>query len=83
MHHLNRNVVDVKFTVIAIDQRTGRVEQHTEVRSMRYLFVPEIEFIAAQTGFEVFEAGEWLTGIQLHEHSWSGYVVARATASRS
>jgi SAM-dependent methyltransferase len=82
VHHLNRNVVDVKFTVMAIDQRTGRVEQHTEVHSMRYLFVPEIEFIAAQTGFEVIEAGEWLTGLPLHEHSWSGYVVARATASR-
>ena len=80
VHHLNRNVVDVKFTVIAIDQRTGRVEQHTEVHSMRYLFVPEIEFIAAQSGFEVIEAGEWLTGMPLHEHSWSGYVVAGATA---
>src|SRR6516164_2985552 len=52
VHHLNRNVVDVKFTVIAIDQRTGRVEQRTEVHSMGYLFVPEIELIAAQTGFE-------------------------------
>ena len=82
VHHLNHNGVDVNFTVIATDQRTDRVEQHTEVHSMRYLFVPEIEFIAAQTGFEVFEAGEWLTGIQLHEHSWSGYVVVRATAPR-
>ena len=80
MHHINRNIVDVKFTVIAIDPQTDRVEQHSEVHSMRYLFEPEIEFIAAQSGFEVIETGEWLTGMPLHEHSWSGYAVARATA---
>jgi SAM-dependent methyltransferase len=83
VHHINRNIVDVKFTVIAIDQQTHRVEQHCEVHSMRYLFVPEIEFIAAQSGFQVIETGEWLTGMPLHERSWSGYAVARATAVRS
>ena len=83
VHHINRNIVDVKFTVIAIDPQTDRVEQHSEVHSMRYLFEPEIEFIAAQSGFEVIETGEWLTGMPLHEHSWSGYAVARATAVRS
>jgi SAM-dependent methyltransferase len=83
VHHINRNIVDVKFTVIAIEQRTDRVDQHSEVHSMRYLFVPEIEFIAAQTGFEVIETGEWLRGTPLHEHSWSGYAVARAIAARS
>jgi hypothetical protein len=82
-HHINRNIVDVKYTVIAIDQRTDRVEQHSEVHSMRYLFEPEIKFIAAQNGFEVIEAGEWLTGMPLNEHSWSGYAVARATAVRA
>ena len=78
VHHINRNIVDVKFSLIAVDRRTDRVEQHTEVHSMRYIFLPEIELITAQNGFEVIEAGEWLTGIPLHEHSWSGYVAARA-----
>jgi len=78
VHHINRNIVDVKFSLIAVDRRTDRVEQHTEVHSMRYIFLPEIELITAQNGFEVIEAGEWLTGTPLHEHSWSGYVAARA-----
>lgn len=82
-HHINRNIVDVKFTVIAVDQRTDRAEQHTEIHSMRYLFLPEIELLAAQSGFEVIEAGEWLKGPPLYEHSWSGYVAARPTAFRS
>ena len=47
---------------------------------MRYLFLPEIELIAADSGFEIAESGEWLTGKSLHEHCWSGYVAARASA---
>ena len=82
-HQINHNIVDIKFTVIAVDKRTGRAEQHTEIHSMRYLFLPEIELIAAQSGFEVIETGEWLARTPLHEHSWSGYVAARATASQS
>ena len=78
-HYINRNIVDVKFTVIAVDQRTGRVEQHTESHAMRYLFLPEIDIVAAQSGFEVIETGEWLKSTLLNEHSWSGYVAARAT----
>jgi hypothetical protein len=81
-HQINHNIVDIKFTVIAVDRRTGRTEQHAETHSMRYLFLPEIELIAAQSGFEVVETGEWLTGTSLHEHSWSGYVAARATVFR-
>jgi hypothetical protein len=59
------------------------VVQHTEIHSMGNLFVPEIEFIAAQSESEVFETRGWLAGMPLHEHSWSGYVAARATAIRS
>jgi|SRR5262249_20587044 SAM-dependent methyltransferase len=79
-HHLNRNVVDVKYTLISIDRETGDAEQHSEIHSVRYLFLPEIELIAGYSGFEIVEAGEWLTGKPLHEHCWSGYVAARVPA---
>jgi SAM-dependent methyltransferase len=79
-HHFNRNVVDVKYTLISVDQETGCAEQHSEIHSIRYLFLPEIELIAGYNGFEIVEAGEWLTGERLHEHCWSGYVAARVHA---
>jgi SAM-dependent methyltransferase len=79
-HQLNRNVVDVRYTLISIDQKPGIAEQQMEVHSVRYLFLPEIKVIAASSGFEIVEAGEWLTGKSLHEHCWSGYVVARVCA---
>jgi hypothetical protein len=44
---------------------------------MRYLFLPEIELIAANAGFQVIETGEWLTGNRLHSGAWSGYAALR------
>jgi SAM-dependent methyltransferase len=81
-HDVNRNVVDVKYTLIAVDRRTGLTEQDTDVHSMRYLFLPEIEFLATQNDFELIEFGEWLTGKSLGQACWSGYAVARGSALR-
>jgi SAM-dependent methyltransferase len=78
-HLVNRNVVDVQYTLFAIDQETGFAKQTTELHSMRYLFLPEIEFLAEQAGFHVIEAGEWLSGKSLDQRCWSGYVAVRAT----
>ena len=74
---INRNVVDVNYTLIVVDRAGKRVEEIKEVHSVRYLFLPEIELLAAANGFEITESGEWLTGNPLHPRSWSGYAVAR------
>jgi SAM-dependent methyltransferase len=76
-HHVNRNVVDVKYTVLVVDKKTGRADQSTEVHSMRYLFLPEIESLANRSDFDVVEAGDWLSGKSLDQYCWSGYAVAR------
>ena len=73
----NRNVVNVRYTIIAIDQRNGRSRQLAETHSMRYLFVPEIEMLAAHHNFELTEIGAWLTGQTIDEHCWSGYAAMR------
>jgi len=78
---INRNVVDVNYTLIVVDRAGKRVEEIKEVHSVRYLFLPEIELLAAANGFEITESGEWLTGNPLHPRSWSGYAVARPTPS--
>jgi SAM-dependent methyltransferase len=76
-HLFNRNVVNVKYTIITVDQRNGRAEEGVEVHSMRYLFLPEIELLASQHDFEVSEVGGWLSGPTLDEHCWSGYAAMR------
>ena len=74
---LNRNVVNVRYTIIAIDQQNGRSKQIVETHSMRYLFLPEIEMLAAHHNFELTEIGAWLTGKTIDEHCWSGYAAMR------
>jgi SAM-dependent methyltransferase len=73
----NRNVVNVRYTIIAIDQRNARSKQIVETHSMRYLFLPEIEMLAAHHNFELTEIGAWLTGKTIDEHCWSGYAAMR------
>lgn len=78
VHLVDRNLVEVKYTFIAIDKKTRRAEERTETHVMRYLFLPEIEQLATDAGFELVEVGEWLSGRSLGAGSWSGYVAARA-----
>jgi SAM-dependent methyltransferase len=82
-HQFDRNVVNVKYTLIALDQRNRRSKEMVEVHSMRYLFLPEIEMLASQHDFEVIEVGEWLTGRPLDEHCWFGYAAVRARPTRN
>jgi SAM-dependent methyltransferase len=73
----NRNVVNVRYTIIAVDQQNGRSKQMVETHSMRYLFLPEIEMLAAHHKFELAETGSWLTGKTVDEHCWSAYAALR------
>ena len=82
-HQFNRNVVNVKYTLITVDERNRRSEEIVEVHSMRYFFLPEIEMLASQHDFEVIEVGDWLTGHTLDEHRWSGYAAVRARPTPS
>ena len=75
----NRNLVNVKYTIFAVDQRNARLQEMVEVHSMRYLFVPEIEMLASRHGFALVEVGGWLTNSALDQHCWSGYAAVRAT----
>ena len=52
-HQSSRNVVKVKYTLFSRNRETGSFEQYLEAHSMRYLFLPEIELIAANSGFEI------------------------------
>jgi SAM-dependent methyltransferase len=77
--HPNHNRVDVRFDVLitarapsgsapgAGDPATQRVQ---EVHPMRYLFLPEIDLLAAQTGFRRVAARAWLREDAPDDRSW-------------
>jgi SAM-dependent methyltransferase len=76
--HANRNTVDVNYTLFVEHLRSGRMKEFTETHSMRYLFLPEVEMLAAGAGFELVKTGGWLTRRPLDDQTWLGYAVARA-----
>jgi hypothetical protein len=53
---INRNVVDVNYTLTVIDRAGKHMGEIKEVQSVRYLFLPEIELLAAANGFEIAES---------------------------
>lgn len=75
---VNRNLVDVLFDVqvesLSKDDNRRIVENHL----MRYLFLPEIEGLLEQSGFELVRANAWMTDARLSDASWYGCVTARA-----
>lgn len=68
--HWNQNTVDVNYDVFIHGKGSGRIEQIKETHKMRYFFLPEIEIICDQTGFELTHCEEWMTGHEPGENTW-------------
>lgn len=77
VHHVNDNIVDVNFHIFAQSKKDNLITDFKEIHRMRYFFKPELELFAAQSGFEVLNLEEWLTGRQPSEQSWGACVVCR------
>jgi len=75
--HPNENVVDVNYTLWIRNAADERIETIRETHRMRYLFMPEIRFLAKQVGMELVDAREWMTGREAGLDTWSVYFVLR------
>lgn len=78
----NENRVDVNFTVLVEDKRTGERRNIEERHPMRYLFLPEVDVFLRRSSLERLHACEWMTGADLGITTWGAFVVARKTADR-
>lgn len=78
MLHPNENVVDVNYQIDVRDKVTGRDERLHETHRMRYLFLPEIEGLLEDCGFEMVRSEEWVTGNRPGLDTWSVCIIARA-----
>jgi SAM-dependent methyltransferase len=76
----NENIVDVGFTVLIEDKATGTVKRLEETHVMRYLFLPEIDYLLERSGMRRECAKEWMTDNAPSLASWGGFVVARRLA---
>jgi SAM-dependent methyltransferase len=65
------NTVDVFFDVFIMDKSMGVHKELREKHTMRYLFYPEIELFALNSGFEITRFEEWLTSKLPDYNSWN------------
>lgn len=76
--HLERNLVDVRYHIIAWNKSTGDYSETDETHHMRYLFSPEIELFAAQAGFALVDSHEWMSGRKPGFDTWGVCFICRA-----
>ena len=72
-----KNMVDVNYELLLEDKNDKSIEKIHETHSMRYFFVPELEYILKSTGFEILNFYKWMTIDSLKSDSWNGVCVVR------
>jgi SAM-dependent methyltransferase len=70
VHRINKNTVDVQYEVWVKDKHSGVLQIISETHPMRHFSIPEIELIAAYTGFDVCAAEAFLTGAKPGHDTW-------------
>ena len=73
----NENRVDVHYTIHAQEASTGEYHVFEEVHPMRHFSLPEIDLLAATTGFEKIGEEAFLTGETPGEDTWGVCVILR------
>jgi len=79
----NENVVNVNYTIIIKDKKSGSIEELQETHKMRYLFQPEIELLLKMTGFEFVFGKEWLKDNAPGFASWGAVFCGKKIKERS
>ena len=69
--HENTNLVDVHYDIRITERASGKVETLSEKHQLRYIFLPELELIAAQNSMSCLQSFSWLTQDPPSRDSWS------------
>ena len=72
--YINENRVQVNYSISIENMRNGKVKKLHESHNMRYLFLPEIEFLA-QAEFNVLEHYGWMKDTTPTSNDWAGVSV--------
>jgi SAM-dependent methyltransferase len=66
-----KNLVNVNFNIQVMSKLLNEKQEFNELHSMRYFTVPEVELIAAQTGFELLKTEELITKNVPSDNTWA------------
>jgi SAM-dependent methyltransferase len=67
---INKNMVDVQYTVFAKETGTGNYTEIFESHPMRHFSIPEIGLLAELTGFQMLRSEEFGTGNEPSAGTW-------------
>ena len=74
VHRVNDNIVEVHYTITLTDKRTGAKIELYESHSMRYWFMPELRYLAKQSGFTVVAEGRWMDTHSPAPGTWNAWM---------
>jgi SAM-dependent methyltransferase len=77
IHEPSRHIVTVNYDIFLRTKSDGLLEEIREEHPMRYLFIPELTGILECTGFEVRDAGAWMSDQPPSSESWYAWLVAK------
>jgi SAM-dependent methyltransferase len=75
--HSDKNVVDVNYEVNIRGKDLCNIEQISETHSMRYFFMPELEYYLDSSGFEILGFYHWLTTNKPSFDSWNAVIIGK------
>jgi SAM-dependent methyltransferase len=73
----NENRIDVNYTIFARDRRSTAMDTLRETHAMRHFSIPEIDFIAANSGLKRVACEEFLTASPPGDTTWGVCFVLR------
>lgn len=79
VQRLDDNLVEVHYTIKLQDKQTGCWKQFKEMHAMRYWFMPELRFLAAEAGFTMVDAGAWMRPGRADLHTWNAWILVKAS----
>ena len=71
-----KNIVSVDYQLFLRNRNTNEVTEIGELHSMRYMFLPELEFLLNRAGFELRTTGKWCSDLPASKTSWYVFAVA-------
>lgn len=74
--HVNKNLVDVNYDIFVEDKMTAVISRIQEQHKMRYLFLPELEWVFDSAIWLDHTACAWMGNGLLSDRSWSAFVIA-------
>ena len=72
-----QNLVDVNFEVHIFDKQKQQTQILTEKHPMRHFSIPELDFLAQLTGFEIIKVEEFLTHNIPNENTWGVCIILK------